>query len=186
MAALPNMRVYLPSDRFQTKKLMEALLQDEKPAYIRVGRNPVGDIYTEENCPFQMDKATVLCEGSDVLLVACGEMVRPAYEAAKKLSGQGISVAVLDMYCVKPLDQETLLAYAQKAKVVVTVEEHVAFGGLGSMVSQAVAANCPKLVKNLSLPDVPVITGNSQQVFDYYGLNSEGIARECKKILQNP
>lgn len=186
MAALPNMRVYLPSDRFQTKKLIEALLQDEKPAYIRVGRNPVEDIYTEENCPFQMDKATVLCEGSDVLLVACGEMVRPAYEAAKKLSGQGISVAVLDMYCVKPLDQETLLAYAQKAKAVVTVEEHVAFGGLGSMVSQAVAANCPKLVKNLSLPDAPVITGNSQQVFDYYGLNSEGIARECKKILQNP
>lgn len=186
MAALPNMRVYLPSDRFQTKKLIEALLQDEKPAYIRVGRNPVEDIYTEENCPFQMDKATVLCEGSDVLLVACGEMVRPAYEAAKKLSGQGISVAVLDMYCVKPLDQETLLAYAQKAKAVVTVEEHVAFGGLGSMVSQAVAANCPKLVKNLSLPDAPVITGNSQQVFDYYGLNSEGIARKCKKILQNP
>ena len=185
MAALPNMRVYLPSDRFQTKKLIEALLQDEKPAYIRVGRNPVEDIYTEGNCPFQMDKATVLCEGSDVLLIACGEMVRPAYEAAKELSGQGISVTVLDMYCVKPMDQETLLAYAQRAKVVLTVEEHVAFGGLGSMVSQAVAANCPKLVKNLSLPDASVITGNSQQVFDYYGLNSEGIARECKKILQN-
>ena len=185
MAALPNMRVYLPSDRFQTKKLIEALLQDEKPAYIRVGRNPVEDIYTNGSCLFQMDKATVLCEGSDVLLVACGEMVRPAYEAAKKLSGQGISVTVLDMYCVKPMDQETLLTYAQRAKAVVTVEEHVAFGGLGSMVSQAVAANCPKLVKNLSLPDAPVITGNSQQVFDYYGLNSEGIARECKKILQN-
>lgn len=185
MAALPNMRIYLPSDRFQTKKLIEALLQDEKPAYIRVGRNPVEDIYTEEDCPFQMDKATVLCEGGDVLLVACGEMVCPAYEAAKKLSGQGISATVLDMYCVKPMDQETLLVYAQKAKAVVTVEEHVAFGGLGSMVSQAVAANCPRLVKNLSLPDAPVITGNSQQVFDYYGLNSEGIARECKKILQN-
>ena len=185
MAALPNMRIYLPSDRFQTKKLIEALLQDEKPAYIRVGRNPVEDIYTEEDCPFQMDKATVLCEGGDVLLVACGEMVCPAYEAAKKLSGQGISATVLDMYCVKPMDQETLLVYAQKAKAVVTVEEHVAFGGLGSMVSQAVAANCPRLVKNLSLPDAPVITGNSQQVYDYYGLNSEGIARECKKILQN-
>ena len=73
MAAIPNMRVYLPSDRFQTAKLVEALLTDEKPAYIRVGRNAVADIYSEENTPFEMDKATVLSEGTDVLLVACGD-----------------------------------------------------------------------------------------------------------------
>ena len=102
MASVPNMRVYLPSDRFQTEKLIKALLKDEKPAYIRVGRNPVEDIYTEEKCPFQMDKATVLCEGSEVLIVACGEMVHPAYEAAELLKDVGIDVTVLDMYCVKP------------------------------------------------------------------------------------
>ena len=73
MSAIPNMRVYLPSDRFQTAKLIEALLKDEKPAYIRVGRNPVEDIYTEDNCPFEMDKATVLAEGTDAAIIACGE-----------------------------------------------------------------------------------------------------------------
>ena len=75
MSAIPNMRVYLPSDRFQTAKLIEALLKDEKPAYIRVGRNSVEDIYTEDNCPFEMDKATVLTDGTDAAIIACGEMV---------------------------------------------------------------------------------------------------------------
>ena len=73
MSAIPNMRVYLPSDRFQTRKLFEALLQDEKCAYIRVGRNPVEDVYTEEDCPFEMNKATVVRKGSDVTIVACGD-----------------------------------------------------------------------------------------------------------------
>ena len=75
MSAIPNMRVYLPSDRHQTKHLIEALLKDEKPSYIRVGRNPVEDIYTEDNCPFEMDKATVLKEGTDVAIIACGASV---------------------------------------------------------------------------------------------------------------
>ncbi|MCD7887067.1 MAG: transketolase family protein [Clostridiales bacterium] len=183
MSAIPNMRVYLPSDRHQTRKLVEALLQDEQGAYIRVGRNPVEDIYTEENCPFVMDKATVLAEGTDVLLVACGEMVRPALEAAQLLKKDGVSAAVLDMYCVKPLDTETLLQYAEQVKVVVTVEEHAPTGGMGSMVSQVVAANCPKKCVNLALPDAPVITGTSQEVFDYYGLNAEGIAQKSAEVL---
>lgn len=97
MAAIPNMRVYLPSDRFQTAKLVEALLTDEKPAYIRVGRNAVADIYSEKNTPFEMDKAMVLSEGTDVLLVACGEMVRPALDAAAMLKEEGISAGLLDM-----------------------------------------------------------------------------------------
>lgn len=184
MAAIPNMRVYLPSDRFQTQKLTEALLKDEKPAYIRVGRNPVEDIYEEGNCPFEMDRATVLKEGTDILIVACGEMVRPAYLAAQKLEQQGISAAVLDMYCVKPLDKESILAHAGKVKAVLTVEEHCPTGGLGSMVSQLVAANDPKKVINMTLPDAPVITGNSQEVFNYYGLSDEGIMEAAKKALE--
>ena len=83
MSAIPNMRVYLPSDRFQTARLIEGLLQDEKPAYVRVGRNPVEDIYSETDCPFEMDRATVhgnLEAENDVAIIACGEMVRPALE----------------------------------------------------------------------------------------------------------
>ena len=184
MAAIPNMRVYLPSDRFQTTKLVQALLKDEKPAYIRVGRNPVEDIYSEENCPFEMDKATVLKEGADAAIIACGEMVRPAMEAAELLEKEGIHASVLDMYCVKPLDSEAVIKAAEQAKVVVTVEEHAPFGGLGSMVAQVVSANCPRKVVNIALPDAPVITGTSKEVFDYYGMNAEGIAKTVKEALK--
>ena len=184
MSAIPNMRVYLPSDRHQTRHLTEALLQDEKPAYIRVGRNPVEDVYTEDNCPFEMDKATVLCKGTDVLIVACGELVRPSFAAASILAKKGIKSTVMDMYCVKPLDKEGLLREAKGVKAVITVEEHSPFGGLGSMVAQVISANDPKKVINLSLPDAPVITGNSQEVFDYYGLNAEGIAKTAEEALK--
>ena len=183
MSAIPNMRVYLPSDRLQTAALIKALLQDKKPAYVRVGRNPVEDVYTEDYAGFELDKASVLCEGSDVTLIACGEMVRPALDAAALLKERGVSAAVLDMYCVKPLDKDAVLKAAEQTRLIVTVEEHAPFGGLGSMVSQVVAANCPKKVINLALPDAPVITGNSKQVFDYYGLNAEGIANTVLEQL---
>ena len=146
MSAIPNMRVYLPSDRFQTAKLIEALLKDEKPAYIRVGRNPV--------------------------------------EAAKLLEKDGIHATVLDMYCVKPLDKEAIVKAASNAKVVVTAEEHAPFGGLGSMVSQVVGAECPRKVLNIALPDAPVVSGTSKEVFDYYGMNAEGIAKTVKDALK--
>ncbi|MCI6706388.1 MULTISPECIES: transketolase family protein [Eisenbergiella] len=184
MSAIPNMRVYLPSDRFQTAKLIEALLQDFRPAYLRVGRNAVEDIYSENNIPFVMDKATVLAEGTDVLLVACGEMVRPALDAVALLKEQGISAGLLDMYCVKPLDKEAIVDAAGKVKAVISVEEHAPFGGLGSMVSQVVGSACPRRVINMALPDAPVISGTSREVFDYYGLNAEGIAAKAAEILK--
>ena len=183
MAAIPNMRVYLPSDRHQTRKLIEALLQDQKPAYIRTGRNPVEDTYEEDNCPFEMDRATVVSEGTDVTIVACGEMVKPAKDAAALLAQKGISAEVLDMYCVKPLDKDAIIRSASKTKAVVTVEEHAPFGGLGSMVAQVVSANCPKKVLEIALPDSPVITGTSKEVFDYYGMNAEGIAAKAEEAL---
>lgn len=183
MSAIPNMRVYLPSDRFQTRKLFEALLQDQKCAYIRVGRNPVEDVYTEDDCPFQMDKATLVRDGEDVLLVACGEMVKPAVDAAEILEKSGISASVLDMYCVKPLDREAIVRQASKARAVVSVEEHSPFGGLGSMVAQVVGQECPKTCVTMALPDSPVITGTPKEVFDYYGLNGEGIAKRAIEAL---
>lgn len=151
MSAIPNMRVYLPSDHLQTKKLTEALLADESPAYIRVGRNAVDPVYDEyeeagKEIPFELNRATVVVDrartGSvDAAVIACGEMVKPAKDAAKLLAEDGISITVVDMYCVKPLDRETIIREAGKAKAVVTVEEHAPFGGLGAMVAQ-VAVPC--------------------------------------------
>lgn len=184
MSAIPNMRVYIPADAAQTAHLMRALLRDSKPAYIRVGRNAVEDVYSEDNCPFEMDKATVIAHGSDVTLVAAGEMVKPAVDAAKLLEAQGISTAVIDMYCIKPLDRETLLRESASSRLVVSIEEHSVFGGLGSMVAQVIAENAPKKVVCLALPDAPVITGTSKEVFTHYGLTGEGIARTVMSKLQ--
>ena len=184
MSAVPNMRVYLPSDHFQTECLMKELIKDDKPAYIRVGRNAVDDVYEEGNVPFEMDKATVICEGCDVAIIACGEMVKPAKDAAELLKAEGISAGVVDMYCVKPLDAGAVVKAASGAKAVVTVEEHAPFGGLGSMVSQVVGAECPRKVINMALPDAPVITGTSKEVFDYYKLTAEGIAEKSKEALK--
>lgn len=183
MCAIPNMRVYIPSDRLQTECLIKALLSDEKPAYIRVGRNAVEDVYEEGNVPFEMDRATVIREGTDVAIIACGEMVKPAVEAAQLLETKGIHASVVDMYCVKPLDKEAIVKAAGNARAVITAEEHSPFGGLGSMVSQVVAGECPKKVVNLALPDAPVITGTSKEVFDHYGLNAEGIAKAALEVL---
>lgn len=183
MSAIPNMRVYLPSDRFQTEKLTEVLLKDEKPAYIRVGRNAVEDVYEEGKIPFEMDKATVVREGTDIAIIACGEMVKPALDAAELLDEKGVSASVIDMYCLKPLDKETIIRVSSNVKAVVTVEEHAPFGGLGSMVSQVTGEHCPVKVINLSLPDEPVISGTSKEVFDYYGLNAQGIVKKVMELI---
>ena len=187
MSAIPNMRVYIPSDHLQTAELTKALLKDEKPAYIRVGRNAVDPVYEEGNVPFEMDKATVVTEGNkdgnDVAIIACGEMVKPAKDAAELLEKEGIHASVLDMYCVKPLDEAAVVRTAENAKVVLTAEEHAPFGGLGSMVAQVVGKECPRKIVNITLPDAPVITGTSKEVFDYYGMNAEGIAAKAKEML---
>ncbi len=183
MSAIPGMRVYMPSDRHQTKKLFEALLRDTQTAYIRLGRNPVTDVYEENNVPFVMDRATLLREGADVLLVACGEMVRPALDASSLLEESGVSAGVLDMYCVKPFDTKTLLTAARGRRLVAAVEEHAPFGGLSSMVAQATAAHDPRRVLCLSLPDAPVMAGTSQEVFARYGLTGAGIAARVMKEL---
>ena len=184
MSAVPKMREYIPRDHIQTERQKKDKIEDDKPAYIRVGRNAVDDVYEEGNVPFEMDKATVICEGTDVAIIACGEMVKPAKDAAELLKAEGISAGVVDMYCVKPLDTEAIVKAATGAKAVVTVEEHAPFGGLGSMVSQVVGSECPRKVINIALPDAPVITGTSKEVFDHYKMNAEGIAAKAKEALK--
>lgn len=185
MASIPNMRVYLPSDRFQTELLMRELIKDELPSYVRVGRNAVEDIYEEGNVPFTMDRATVVTKGSDITIIACGEMVRPALDAAIALGEKGISARVLDMYCIKPIDKEAVLEAARETKAIITVEEHSPIGGLGSMVSQIVSSSYPKKVINLSLPDSAVVAGVSSQVFDHYGLNTQGITKVAMELMED-
>ena len=217
LAAVPNMRVYIPSDRFQTKWLIDELLKDDKPAYVRVGRNPVADIYGEgsshacrvgrdapgclgeqhaervtspgapTDCTtFEFGKAVIAKEGTDVAIIACGEMVKPALGAAEILAQKGVSARVIDMYCLKPLDESAVLDALSVVKKIVTVEEHSPHGGLGAMVSQIAAQNTAinahkhaVPVVNLALPDSPVVAGTSAEILAHYGLTAEGIAGVC-------
>ena len=183
MASIPNMRVYLPSDHLQTRCLIRSLLKDKLPAYVRVGRNAVDPVYEEGAVPFAMDKAVLVRDGQDVTIVACGEMVLAAKEAAELLANNGIDARVLDMYCLKPMDEAAVRKAAAETKLLITVEEHVKAGGLGAMVSQIVAEHHPRKVVNLSLPDEPVVTGKSAEVFAHYGLNATGIAQKIMELI---
>lgn len=182
MSALTGMRVYNPSDRFQTAKLVEALLEDKKPAYIRVSRSATQDIY-DENMEFTLDKANVLGTGNDVLLVACGEMVPYAKEAMETLNEKGISTGLIDMYCIKPFDVDTLVELAKDVKLVVSIEEHAPQGGLGSAVAQALSSNCPKRLVEKNLPDEHLIPGENTEMFAYYGLDAKGIVKTVEESL---
>ena len=181
MSALPGMRVYLPSDRFQTKAVVEELLQDEKPAYIRVSRSASEDLYSEDTV--FSGGAKVLKEGKDVLFVACGELVAPCLHAAGLLEKEGISAGVVDAYRVKPLNEELILKAAEGVRLVAAAEEHSPYGGLFSMTAQLFSSKCPKKVIGLTLPDGHIVTGTQSEAFQYYGLTAEGIARRVKKEL---
>ncbi len=182
MASLPHMRVYLPSDYEQTSKLIASLLQDKQPAYIRVGRNAVEAI--ERRQEYSFNKADVLSEGTDAAIIACGELVQQAVAAARLLGQEGIKVRVIDMFCLKPLDKDCVLQAARECSLLLTLEEHVSIGGLGSMVAQATAEATPVKVISMTLPDAPVIAGTSKEVFSYYGLDADGVAKRLREELK--
>ena len=185
MASIPGMRVYLPSDRFQTAALFKQLIDDEKPAYVRIGRNAVADVYDENDLSLVLDKATLIRDGKDITIIACGEMVSVAKDAGELLNKRGVSTRVLDMYCVKPIDKYSVIKAANETKAIITIEEHGLIGGMGSIVSQIVGSNNPIPVMNMTLPDSPVVSGKSQEVFDHYGLNVHGVEKIALELMNN-
>ncbi|MDR0908252.1 MAG: hypothetical protein LBM77_00655 [Spirochaetaceae bacterium] len=196
LASLPGTRVYIPSDKFLTKYLCKYLVKDTKNAYIRVGRNASADVYSENSPPlaggvggganFVLNKAITITEGSDIALIACGDMVRPALDAGIMLKEKGISATVIDMYCLKPIDRDAIIKAAQTHKAIITIEEQSIYGGLGAMVSQITANECPIKVINMGLPDEPVIAGKPEEVFAHYGLTAEGIVKKVKNVYSSP
>jgi len=182
MRAIPGLTVVLPADGHQTEALTRALAAHTGPAYVRMGRGEVPDVY-EKNPPFVLGKANVLRRGGGVSLIACGEMVHPALEAARLLAAEGIEAGVTDMHTLKPLDEAAILD-AAAAGAVVTVEEHSVHGGLGSAVASLLAQHRPTPMRILALPDEALYTGTSAQVFDHYGLTPRGVVQAAKELLQ--
>lgn len=184
LSAVPGLEIYIPSDRHQTRYLTELLLDSSQPAYVRVGRNAVGDIYSESD-GFVGKKAVVHGEysDSDLVIVACGEMVLEALKAGRRLNETGVRTCVLDVFCLKPLDEETILKTCSRARAVITVEEHSGYGGLGSMICRLLSGHQPKPVIVMAMPDSPVIAGKSREIFEYYGLTADGIASQACRLL---
>lgn len=183
MGSIPGLRVYFPSDQYLVTELMKELVKDDEPAYVRFGRNAVEDVYEPGKLNFTMDKAVTVHEGTDLTIIACGELVYEAKKAAEALEKEGKSIRVLDMYCIKPIDREAVLKAAEETKAILTVEEHSMYSGLGSMVAQITAAEHPTKVRNLTLPDAPVITGKTPEIFHHYGLDAEGIAKAVRELI---
>lgn len=183
--AIPDIQVLLPADRYETKKMIQELYKSDIPAYIRIGRNPVEDVYEDEDFDFKIGKANELHSGNDITVIATGETVRIALDAAIELEKHGIGCRVINMHTIKPLDEKIIIKSAKETKGIITIEEHSIYGGLGAAVSEAVVQNIPIKMKMLGIADESPITGNSKEVFNYYGLNSENIVKIAEEMLSN-
>jgi len=176
LCAIPGVEVMLPADRFESRDMIRDVMANPRPVYLRVGRNPVEDVFEDGVSRYVPGKATVLREGTDACIIATGEMVLAAKRAGEILAEEGIHVRVLDMHTLKPLDEAAICA-AAAGGFIVTMEEHSVYGGLGSMVCRVVSENNPIPVRVLAIPDDPVIAGRSTEVFAHYGLTAERAAQ---------
>lgn len=181
MRAVPGLQVIIPADANQARAMTVALAKSTEPAYVRMGRGAVEDVYPQD-APYEIGKANVLRAGNDAAIIACGEMVAPALRASGLLAEKGLAVRVVDMHTIKPLDVEAILAAAQTGAVV-TVEEHSVLGGLGAAVAEVICQQRPTRMKIMGLPDETLFSGANQQVFAHYGLTPEGIAHCVEALL---
>ena len=182
MRVLPNMTVVVPCDAVETEKATLALAEREGPCYIRFGREAV-PVITDEDSPFEIGKANVLRDGKDAVLFANGAMVYEGLEAAKQLAGEGIDLMVVNLHTVKPLDQEAVVAAAQKTGRVITAEEHQAAGGMGSAVAECLAQHYPVPMRILGMQDGFGESGAPDELMKRYGFSSDAISQAVKDFV---
>ena len=184
MRAIPGMLVLSPCDGPEMELAVKALLEYEGPAYMRLGRLAVESVTdTIPGYSFEIGKGSVLKDGSDVTVIATGMMVQCACEAAEALAAEGVSVRVIDMHTIKPIDRELVLQAARETGCIVTSEEANIIGGLGSAVAEVVSEGCPVPVVRHGVEDEFGRSGKAQAVLDAYKLNASGIAEKVRYAL---
>ncbi|MUG45127.1 transketolase family protein [Paenibacillus woosongensis] len=181
--AIPGLAVILPADRHETKRMTEALVNYEGGVYVRIGRNPVEDVYESADYDFVIGKAVTMRDGSDITLIAAGETVRVALDAEAKLKEAGVSCRVINMHTIKPLDEEAIIKAARETGRIITVEEHSVHGGLGAAVAEVVVQHHPVPLRLLGIPDEPAIAGKTKEVFEHYGISAENIKNLALDML---
>lgn len=180
MAGLPNMRVLVPADYAAAASAIRVAAETPGPVYVRMGRASVPAVYAD-GVQLELGKAYVLREGADVTICACGVMVEQALKAAEALEQEGVSAEVIDVFSVKPLDEETILASVKKTGHVVCVEEHSVHGGMGSQVAQMLAEQSPTPIEFVGMRDKFGKSGSFEELLEYFHMGSSAIVEAVKK-----
>ena len=183
MKMLPGMTVINPCDYNQTKAATIAIAEHNGPVYLRFGRPSVAN-FTPEDQKFEMGKALMLSEGTDVTLVATGHLVWEAIQAGYMLEKEGISAEVINIHTIKPLDQVAILKSIGKTGCIVTAEEHNYLGGLGESIARVLAQNHPAPQEFVATQDTFGESGTPAQLMEKYGLNANAIAEAARKVLK--
>lgn len=184
LRTLPGMTILLPCDVRQTRILTEELVDYPHPAYMRMGRSAVADVYEEDDTHlFPIGGSVELLGGTALTIIGAGETVYHCYEAGKRLHAEGIPVRVIDLYSIKPVDREAIMRAARETQGIITVEEHSIYGGIGAMVAEIVSQTHPVPMRILGIPDENAIHGNALEIFHHYGLDSEGILSTARDML---
>jgi transketolase len=179
---LPNMTVIVPADFNQTKQATIAIAEHEGPVYLRFGR-PVMPIFVKPDADFQIGKADVLTEGTDVTIIACGHLVWKSIEAAQQLEKEGIHAEVINMHTIKPLDIQAILKSVQKTGCVVTAEEHMIAGGLGESVAQVLTRNLLAPQEFVAVNDTFGESGTPMELMTKYGIDTANVVEAAKKAI---
>jgi len=182
MRAVPNMVVLVPADGEETRQVVLAAAQYNGPVYIRMGRLDVPLLFDAEY-QFEIGKANVLKEGTDVAIMANGVLVSMALEAASELADKGISVSVVNVASVKPLDEETIVQIAKTTGAVVTAEEHNIIGGLGSAIAEVLGEKQPTPMVRVGLKDTFGESGRPQELLEKYGLTKQELVKAVHEVL---
>ncbi len=183
MSMLPGMTVINPCDYNQTKAATLAIADHHGPVYLRFGRPKVTN-FTAVDQTFEIGKAWHIHEGNDVTIIATGHLVWEAVEAARELEAEGISVDLINIHTIKPLDTETIVRSAMKTGKVITCEEHMINGGLGSLVAQVLAKQAPSLMEFIGVNDSFGESGTPDQLMEKYGLKSKNIIAAAKRFME--
>ncbi|BDU50040.1 transketolase family protein [Haliovirga abyssi] len=182
MRTIPGMTVICPADAVETKKAVFAAAEYNGPVYIRLGRLATEVLY-DENYKFEIGKANVLKDGKDISILATGLMVPEAVEASKILEAEGVSVRVINISTIKPLDEATVLAAAKETKFLVTAEEHSVIGGLGGAVAELVTDKYPTKVVKVGIYDRFGESGKGEELLEKFNLKAKDIVAKIKENL---
>lgn len=183
LRAINNVDIVVPADNFETQQAIKASVRYERPLYIRFGKRQTYHLYADDT-PFEIGRAIVLREGSDITFVATGEPLVETLMAADLLTQQGISCGVISMHTLKPLDAAAILSVAERTRALVTVEEHSVSGGLGEAVaSLLIQAGIMLPFKIVGFPDEYMVNGSQSEIFRHYGISPQGLAETALELL---